>query len=235
MDTLNLVQMLGDKLMIELPPVGLAFVSEQPEDMAATHREPQSFCTLWRWAEERVFYATGEQHLECSLGGLVSGFLTPEGREDELASLLDEMCEGGEGTREEIAETTKFQHGAAGAIYGPLWKMPVEPDMALMWATLPQMGVLQEIVGTIMWRNNPQGAVFPRPACAVLPIASKTDKPALSLGCIGMREYTNVPPHMYLIALPGSHLESLEQKMQERDDIPQRLEFYQKRMAGGGG
>jgi hypothetical protein len=40
---------------------------------------------------------------------------------------------------------------------------------------------------------------------------------------------------MYLIALPGSHLESLEQKMQERDDIPQRLEFYQKRMAGGGG
>ena len=50
MDTLNLVQMLGDKLMIELPPVGLAFVSEQPEDMAATHREPQSFCTLWRWA-----------------------------------------------------------------------------------------------------------------------------------------------------------------------------------------
>ncbi len=235
MDALNLVQMLGDKLMIQLPPVGLAFASEQPEDMLAMQKEAQSFCTLWRWAEERVFYASGEHHLGCGLGGLVSGFLTPEGREDELASLLDEMCEGGDGTREEIAETTRFQHdGAAGTIYGPLWMMPVEPDMGLIWATLPQMGVLQEIAGSIMWRNNPQGAVFPRPACAVLAIASVNDKPALSLGCVGMREYTNVPPHMYLIALPGSHLESLEQKMQERDDIPQRLEFYQQRMAGGG-
>ncbi|MCH7801773.1 MAG: DUF169 domain-containing protein [Chloroflexi bacterium] len=234
MDTLNLVQLLGEKLMIELPPVGLTFTSDPPKDVPVLHRDPQSFCTLWRWAEERVFYASGAQHMECGLGGLVSGFLTPDGREDELASLLDEMCEGGAGTADEIAQTATFQHGAAGAIYGPLWMMPVEPDMALMWATLPQMGVLQEVAGTIMWRNNPQGAVFPRPACAVLPIASANDKPALSLGCVGMREYTNVPPHMYLIALPGSHLESLEQAMQERDDLPQRLEFFQKRMAGGG-
>jgi uncharacterized protein (DUF169 family) len=234
MDTLNLVQMLGDKLLIELPPVGLAFVSEQPDDILSMQRETQSFCTLWRWAEERVFYASAEHHLGCGLGGFVSGFLTPDGREDELAALLDEMCEGGEGTQEEIAQTATLSHGAAGTIYGPLWMMPVEPDIALMWATLPQMGVLQEMTGTIMWKNNPQGAVFPRPACAVLPIASINDKPAMSLGCVGMREYTNVPPHMYLIALPGSHLESLEQAMKERDDIPERLEFYQQRMAGGG-
>ena len=234
MDTLNLVQLLGEKLMIELPLVGLTFTSDPPKDVPVLHRDPQSFCTLWRWAEERVFYASGAQHMECGLGGLVSGFLTPDGREDELASLLDEMCEGGAGTADEIAQTATFQHGAAGAIYGPLWMMPVEPDMVLMWATLPQMGVLQEVAGTIMWRNNPQGAVFPRPACAVLPIASANDKPALSLGCVGMRVYTNVPPHMYLIALPGSHLESLEQAMQERDDLPQCLEFFQKRMAGGG-
>ena len=233
MDALNLVRLLDEKLMIEIPPVGLAFVSQPPVDLPTLQREPQSFCTLWRWAEERVFYASGEQHTECGLGGLVSGFLTPEGREGELASLLDEMCEGGEGTPDEIAETTRFHHGAAGAIYGPLWMMPVEPDLALMWATLPQMGVLQEVAGTVMWRNNPQGAVFPRPACAVLPIASSNDRPALSLGCVGMRTYTNVPPHMYLIALPGSHLESLERAMREKDGIPQRLEFYQQRMAGG--
>ena len=84
-----------------------------------------------------------------------------------------------------------------------------------------------------MWRNNSQGVVFPRPACAVLPIASLNEKPAMSLGCIGMREYTNVPNHMYLIAVPGSQLGSLELAVRKKTDIPQRLEVYEQRMTSG--
>lgn len=234
MGFLDLVQLLGEKLMVEIPPVGLTFASEPPEDVPLLHRDPESFCTLWRWAEERVFYASGPQHVGCGLGGLVSGFLDPEGREEELASLLDEMCEGGEGTPEEIAGTSRFQRSASGVVYGPLWMMPGQPDLALMWATLPQMGVLQEMVGSIMWKNNPQGAVFPRPACSVLPIAATNDNPALSLGCVGMRVYTNVPPDLYLIALPGGRLEPLEQAITEGEGIAERLNFYQQRMAGAG-
>ena len=40
MDTLNLAQLLADRLMIEMPPVAMAFVEEKPEDVAPLYREP---------------------------------------------------------------------------------------------------------------------------------------------------------------------------------------------------
>ena len=143
MDTLNLVQLLGEKLMIELPPVGLTFTLEQPKDVPVLHRDPQSFCTLWRWAEERVFYASGEQHMECGLGGLVSGFLAPEGREDEVAALLDEMCEGGAGTAYEIAQTAID------------WLERRERDIAVRAGT-----EIIHLSASMIWRHS----VRPRPA-----------------------------------------------------------------------
>ena len=233
MDTLNLAQLLADRLMIEIPPVAMAFVEEKPEDVAPLYREPPSFCSLWRLAELRVFYATAEQHDGCGIGGVVSGFRSAEGREDDLAVLLTELCEVEVGTSEEIAQTARFQQSGGGVVYGPLWKMPVEPDLALMWATLPQMGVVQEIVGKIMWRNNPQGAVFTRPACGVLPIAYENQKTALSLGCIGMRLYTEIPSHLFLVAMHPSQLPKLEQGLEARDDLAERLEHYGARLSGG--
>ena len=233
MDTLNLVQLLADRLRVEVPPVGIAFVKERPEEVAPLYRDPPSFCSLWRLAELRVFYATAEQHDGCGIGGVVSGFSSSEGREDELATLLTELCEVEVGTAEEIEQTARFQPSSGGAVYGPLWKMPVEPDLALMWATLPQMGVVQEVLGKIMWRNNPQGAVFTRPACGVLPIAYESQKTTLSLGCIGMRLYTEIPAHLFLVAIPPSELPKLEQGLQSRDDIAERIEHYGARLSGG--
>ena len=232
MDTLNLVELLADRLRMEIPPVGMAFVDEKPMDVAPLYRDPPSFCSLWRLAELRVFYATAEQHDGCGIGGVVSGFSSSEGREDELATLLAELCEVEVGTADEIEQTARFQPSGGGAVYGPLWKMPVEPDLALMWATLPQMGVVQEIVGKIMWRNNPQGAVFTRPACGVLPIANEYQKTALSLGCIGMRLYTEMPAHLFLVAMPPSELPTLERGLESRDDIAERLEHYGARLSG---
>ena len=233
MDTLNLAQLLADRLMIEIPPVAMAFVEEKPEGVAPLYREPPSFCSLWRLAELRVFYASAEQHDGCGIGGVVSGFSSAEGREDDLAVLLTELCEVEVGTTEEIVQTARFQRSGGGVVYGPLWKMPVEPDLALMWATLPQMGVVQEIVGKIMWRNNPQGAVFTRPACGVLPIAYENQNTALSLGCIGMRLYTEIPPHLFLVAVHPSQLPKLEQGLEARDDVAERLEHYGARLSGG--
>ncbi len=233
MDTLNLVQLLADRLGIEIPPVGMAFVDSEPRDIPPLFREPPSFCSLWRMAELRVFYAPADQHAGCGIGGMVSGFLSAEGRERELAELLEEMCEAGVGTTEEIAETPRFDRPGAGAVYGPLWKMPLEPDLALLWATLPQMGVVQEIVGKVMWKNNPQGAAFTRPACGVLPIAHQHGKPALSLGCVGMRLYTGVPPHLFLVALPPEYLPKLEDGLQSMTDAPARIQSYAARMAAG--
>ena len=233
MDTLHLTQLLAYSLDIETPPVAMAFVEDQPADIAPLYADPPSFCSLWRLAELRVFYASAEQHDGCGIGGMVSGFKTEKGREADLAALLTEMCDAEVGTTEEIAQTARFRSPGAGVVYGPLWKMPLEPDLAVMWATLPQMGVVQEIVGKVMWRNNPQGANFTRPACGVLPIAHQHQRTALSLGCVGMRLYTGMPPHLFLIAIPPSQLAVLERGLESRDDISERLEHYGARLAGG--
>ncbi len=234
MDPLNLTELLADRLGIEIPPVAMTFVSTPPEDVPGLFREPPSFCSLWRMAELRVFYATAEQHLGCGIGGMVSGFLSEEGNERELAALLEEMCDADNGTTEEIAQTARFSTRASGVVYGPLWRTPLDSDLVLMWATLPQMGVVQEIIGSIMWRNNPQGAVFTRPACGVLPIAHERRRSSLSLGCIGMRLYTGLPAHLFLVAIPPSDLDRLEQGLQAKDDIDARLAYYADRLASGG-
>lgn len=230
---LKLTELLAEKLDIQLPPIGLAFVDEPPPDVPTLVKESQSFCTLWRWAEQSVFYATGDQHLGCAIGGMVAGFLEPENRLDELAAALDEMCEARQGTEDEIAQTPRFDHDRAGIVYGPLWKMPIAPDIALLWATLPQMGVLQEITGAVIWRDNPHGAVFTRPACGVLAIADTHSKPAMSLGCTGMRLYTNIPPQLFLVAIPQNRLGDVEVGLRDKKDAAERLQFYQQKLARG--
>ena len=233
-DRLRLPNLLAERLGIELPPVGMAFVDAPPPDVPQLYAMPPSFCSLWRMAELRAFYADAERHGGCGIGDVVSGFGSGEGREDELAALFAELCEAVPDGGAEMARTARFALKAGGgAVYGPLWKMPIAPDLALMWATLPQMGVIQEIVGSVMWRENPQGATFTRPACAVLPIAHRHRKPALSLGCVGMRIYTETPPTLFLLALPPDALPALADGLETKPDIRERLAHYAARLRGG--
>ena len=230
---LALAQLLVDRLDLALPPVAMAFVESEPDGVAPLGKDPPSFCTLWRWAEERPMYVTAAQHTGCEIGGMVAGFVSEEGREEHLAALLEEMCEAGQGELDEIARTPRFSGGYAGAVYGPIWDMPVAPQLALMWATLPQMGVLQEALGTILWRNNSQGAAFTRPACGVLAIANERGMPAMSLGCLGMRVYTRIPPSHFLIAIPAALLPRLRDGLAGREDAGERMEHYAERMRRG--
>ena len=232
-DALRLSEMLAEKLEIELPPVGLRFVAREPDDVPRLVKDPPSFCTLWRWAEERVFYASAEQHLGCAIGGMVAGFLSPDGRMEELTSLLEDMCEAGQGEADEISRTPRFGGDSVGVVYGPIWNMPMQPDLVLLWATLPQMGVLQEITGTVLWRNNSQGAAFTRPACGVLAIADERAMPAMSLGCLGMRLYTRILPNLFLVALPSGKLAGLREGLESKEDVPQRLDFYREKLSAG--
>ncbi len=233
MDGMKITELLAEKLSIELPPVALLFVEAPPADVPALGRESPSFCTLWRMAEGQVFYASAEQHLGCAIGGMVSGFVPQEGNLFQLGALLQEMCEEGEDPYQEIAQAARFSTRNGGVVYGPLWKFPMQPQLVLLWASLPQLGVLQEVTGSIMWRNNPQGATFTRPACSVLAIADAHGKAAMSLGCIGMRAYTKVPSQYMLIALPGGQLDKLQEGLEQKQDAQERLRLYEERLRTG--
>lgn len=230
----DLTELLMERLQIVWPPVALAWVPEPPDSVPPMGKESPSFCTFWRWGERSVFYASAQQHLGCSIGGMVAGFPLPEEALQELPALMSEMCEDEEAASDdEIARTPRVTKRASGIVYGPLWQFPLEPDLVLIWANMVQMAVLQEIGGTILWRGRPEGAVFTRPACSVLAIALGEQKPALSLGCAGMRAYTAVPADLFPLALPGSGLQRLEHALASSGDAPQRLQFYLEKLRAG--
>ncbi len=230
----ELTELLLERIQIVWPPVALTFVLEPPPGVPPMGKESPSFCTFWRWGERSLFYASGQQHLGCPIGAMVAGFPLPEEARQELPALMNEMCEGEEaGLDDEIARTPRVAKPAEGIVYGPLWQFPMEPDLVVIWANMVQMAVLQEVGGAILWSGRPQGAVFTRPACSVLAIALAQQKPALSLGCAGMRAYTAVPADLFLVAIPAGALGRLQGALAAREDAPERLQFYLEKLRAG--
>ncbi|MBI2887845.1 MAG: DUF169 domain-containing protein [Chloroflexi bacterium] len=226
----ELTELFLEKLQLELPPVALTFVEQPPPDVLVMGKEAPSFCTLWRWGENATFFASAEQHLGCLVGGMVSGYALKGEQLEEVTLLLDELCPADDLPPDKIEEVPKVEKRHAGAVYGPLWSCALEPDLVLVWANIVQVAVLQEVSSPVMWRGNPQGGVFPRPACSVLATALSFQKPAYSLGCVGMRAYTQVPPELSLLAIPGSALGQLEQGLRSIEDPQARMQVYYDRI-----
>ena len=202
----NLAERLQEQLGLELPPVAVARVPEQPTGIPRPGGASPSTCSFWRRAESEVFYAAAEDHFHCPIGAMVMGFDLPEGKMQELIGLVQEMCSINYLSPDEVAHIPKFAEKATGIVYGPLGRFPLEPDVVLVWATPMQAMLLQETAGLAQWSATPQGAVFGRPACGVLPIALGRGKTTISLGCIGMRTNTDIPAQLCLVAVPGSEL-----------------------------
>ncbi len=234
MGLMEVTQLLQEKLFLDVPPVGMAFLEEPPEGALVMGKEPPSFCSLWRWGEAGLFYAPAGLHLGCLVGGLVSGVPLSGDQMTEVRQLMEEMCQAEDLPPDDVTTLPRVTKPWNGVVYGPLWRFPLEPDLALMWLTIVQAGVLQDVAGKVLWRGNPEGAVFARPACSVLAIAMDRDKPALSLGCVGMREYTKMPPELCLLAVPGAQLPRIEEALRGLDNPQERIDSYLKKLRAAG-
>jgi uncharacterized protein (DUF169 family) len=228
----DLAAMLEERLSLDLPPVALTLVSEQPAGIARFEERLPSACSFWRRAEHGTFYASAEDHLNCPIGAMVMGFELPEATTSELMGLVQQMCSISYIKPEEVPHIPKFDKQATGIVYGPLAQFPLRPDVAIVWATPQQAMVLQEAVGAAEWSDSPAGVVLGRPACGVLPAATARGKPTVSLGCAGMRTFTDILPDRLLIAIPGAALDSLSDQLSATGDAnDQMLEFYRGRKA----
>lgn len=234
MDLMEITRLLQERLLLELPPVGIAFVDSPPPEVMVLGKEPPSFCTLWRWGERGVFYAARERHLGCLVGGMVSGVPLEPGQLDEVRQALDDLCKAEDVPADEVEQVPRIRSEWQGVVYGPLWRFPLRPDLALLWLTIVQAGVLQEVAGQVLWRGNPGGAIFARPACSVLPIALDKERPALSLGCIGMRAYTQLPNQFCLLAVPGTMLPHLQEVLPQIEDPEARMAVYVEKLRAAG-
>lgn len=222
-----LAALLQERLGLALPPVALALADEPPAGVARAAERVPSACAFWRQAEHGVFYASAEDHLGCPIGAMVMGFDLPASAMQELMGLVQQMCAIGYVQQEEIPHIPKFGRSARGIVYGPLAQFAVEPDVVLLWATPRQAMLLQEAVGAVQWAEHPEGALFGRPACGALPTAVARGMTTVSVGCIGMRTYTEIPDDRCLVAIPGGNLTALSETLARTHAANEQMrQFY---------
>jgi uncharacterized protein (DUF169 family) len=232
MDYARVAEELTSKLQLADPPVALAFVDAAPDGVPTLDRQGPSACTFWRWAEDGVFYAPADSHLNCPIGAMVMGFNLPQETQQQLMGLVEMMVGCGYIGADEPARIPAIKGQRAGILYGPLREFPVAPNVVLLWLTPPQAMLYSEAAGSCAWTGTAPTGVLGRPACAVIPMALDREEPALSLGCTGLRTFTEISQDRLLAAVPGSKLEEFASAVGRTGAANESMqEFYEQHKA----
>jgi uncharacterized protein (DUF169 family) len=222
---------LTDSLSLDSPPIALAFADKESAQAIARHEQSApSACSFWRNAESGVFYASAEAHFNCPVGAMVMGFDLPKTVSNELMELVGTMGKCGYISPNEPSHIPTNKEKAQGIIYGPLAQFPVEPYVVLCWLTPFQAMIWNEATGGAVWKSDTPGTAFGRPACAALPASAESGRPVLSLGCMGMRTFTEIASDRLLAVIPGSKLSEFAaalQSMRHTNDM--MASFYTSR------
>lgn len=234
MDHATTAQRLSALLSLKHPPVALAFTDQQPDGIPQTSKVVPSSCTFWRQAEQGTFYAAAAQHFNCPVGSMVMGFELPAEVGEQLGGLVQSMCDARYLSMDEAAKIPSAGKGSAGIVYGPLAEFPLAPDVILLWVNVAQAMLYSEAAGRAAWTATPM-SVSGRPGCAAIPLALASDQPGMSLGCAGMRTFTEIGDDETLTAVPGSSLgEFLDALAATVESNAAMREFYSARKAAIG-
>ena len=221
---------LQNGIPLEKPPIGLAFVDGQPFGVTRTSKVVPSSCAFWAEAEAGVFYAAAEDHYNCTLGTMVMGFELPEEQMNTLMTEVGMMCEMEYVREEEVPNVPKVEKASSGIVYGPLARMPVDPDVVLFWVKPMQAMVVNETVGQMNWADAPAG-VYGRPGCAAIPVALSQGNVSQSFGCTGMRINSGISDEFMLMAVPGDKIESLAESLSQVTDVHAKLTAHYEQKA----
>ena len=223
----NIATGISSRLQLASPPVAMSFVEAAPTGMAVFDQEVPSACTFWRKAETELFYAPAEKHFNCPIGAMTMGFDLPKEVRQNLMGAVEMMCAAGYISPEEAALIPSVKKKKSGIVYGPLRAFTTDPDLVLMWLTPGQAMIYSEAAGTSRWTAAMPMPAFGRPSCAALPAALAKSQSTLSLGCLGMRVFTDVSQDQLLAVLPGSKIEELSRALESVAAANQTMgEYY---------
>jgi uncharacterized protein (DUF169 family) len=219
-------------LGLETPPVALAFADAAPAGVPTIEGEVPSACTFWRRAEGRTFFAPAAQHFNCPVGAMTMGFALPEYVQQELMTAVNLMCEVGYLSPQEPAQIPNTGKQAGGIVYGALADFPLTPDVVLLWLTPRQAMLYNEAAGSAQWTAAPL-SMRGRPACAAIPLAMADGQSTLSLGCMGMRTFTDIAEDRLLVVLPGANAAGFTEALEgiKRSNETMHAYYEQKKAA----
>ena len=169
-------------------------------------------CGYWRRAASgEVFFTVADDHKRCPVGAHTHNVTLTPAEHRELMGLVQTMVGLSYLKMEDVALVPTRRTPLQVAVYAPLAAAPVPPDVVLVRGNARQLMLLAEASQAAGVAGA--SATMGRPTCAVLPEAINSERTAASFGCVGNRVYTGADETEAYFAIPGAHLEAVEQHL----------------------
>jgi uncharacterized protein (DUF169 family) len=221
---------LQDLLGLQTAPVALTFRPTPPAHVPRVAAAGPSGCSYWkRAALGETFYTEAPDHYNCPIGAYTHGVDLPPDQAKELEAVVGQMIGLGYLRADEVPGIPRRQNGFGVAIYAPLAKAPLEPDVVLVCGNAKQMMLLAE--ATQAAGVGAESPLMGRPTCAAVPEVLRSGHSAASLGCIGNRVYTGLTDDELYFALPGKQLGTVVEKLATIVHANRELESYHRARA----
>ena len=204
-DYSSIAKVLTDSLGLRVAPVAVCMTDKPPQGVSGPSQKAAAGCVFWEWGAKSPIVTSSADHDNCVVGMYTHNMPLATGAQQEnLNDCLKVFGDLGYVRPEDIPGIPVLKDQAKYVVYAPLASTPVAPSAVLLFANSRQSLAITEAVQQVEPGVPP---AMGRPACAVIPQAINTGKPALSLGCCGARAYLNVLTDDFALwALPGARI-----------------------------
>src|SRR5262245_46172551 len=201
----SIAKTLMDSLQLRVEPVAVCFTNKAPEGVPNSTQAAAAGCVFWERGAQGAFVTSQKDHGNCAVGMYTHHMpLTTAAQQEDLNTCLKVFGDLGYVLPQEIAGIPVLKDEPKYVVYSPLASTPVPPSAVLLFADARQSLAITEAVQQVQPGVPP---AMGRPACAVIPQAVNTGKPAMSLGCCGARAYLDVLADDFALwALPGQRI-----------------------------
>jgi uncharacterized protein (DUF169 family) len=217
-------------LNLRAPPVAIAFCPTAPEGVAHVSQTEPAGCGYWRRAAGgEVFYTVADDHKRCPVGAHTHHVeLTPD-ESKELQGLIGTMVGLEYLKAEEVPQIPTLKQPFAVAVYAPLDRAPLQPDVVLVRGNARQLMLLAEAAQSAGVSGSTPA--MGRPTCAVIPEAINASKTSASFGCIGNRVYIGADDTEAYFAIPGAAVSAVEERLRVIIRANEALEQFHRERA----
>jgi uncharacterized protein (DUF169 family) len=217
-------------LQLRAAPVAITFRDSAPAGVPHVAAREPAGCGYWRRAAAgEVFYTDADDHKGCPVGAHTHGVALSAEESQQLQGLVGTMVGLEYLKMEDVAGIPTRKQPFAFAVYAPLARAPLPPDVVLVRGTARQLMLLAEASEAA----GKSGATptMGRPTCAVVPQAIGAQRTSASFGCIGNRVYTGLDDSEAYFAIPGSALAAVEERLRVMVHANAELEKFHRARA----
>lgn len=219
-------------LDLRTAPIAITFRPEAPAGVAHVATREPAGCGYWRRAAAgEVFYTDAADHKNCPVGAHTHNVPLSPDEAKQLEGLVQTMVGLEYLKMSEVPEIPTRKQPFGVAVYAPLDRAPLPPDVVMVRGNARQLMLLAEAAQSA----GVSGATptMGRPTCAVIPEAINSARTSASFGCIGNRVYTGLDDSEAYFAIPGSSLRAVEERLRVMVRANAELEKFHRSRAQG--